>query len=329
MAVIIDHELAPSLISMPEAIDALGEAYRQLAEGHAVETDRSNLILPHGWLRTMAAALLDEGVVGYKEFHRFHGRSRMTYHLFDAETGEQLALLDARYLTALRTGACGGLAARLLAPSGASVLGVIGSGAEARTQVQAILTVCPIQEVRVFSRTAERREGFCHELRESCEGLDVMAVDGPDLAIAGSDILIVATNTAGSGPSMRGVWLPDEPLLVNSIGSTLPDQRELDADVWERARRVVIDAGALLEESGDAIAARAAGTLHPERITTLADLVGTSTPLADGGGVTLYKSAGSALQDVAVAARMYRNACALGDDLPVLDEFQSVRTVAS
>ncbi|HTX09618.1 MAG TPA: ornithine cyclodeaminase family protein [Solirubrobacteraceae bacterium] len=328
MGLLIDHERAPSLISMPEAIEVLADAYRQLRAGTAVEADRNNLMLPIGWLRTMAAALLDDGLVGYKEFHRFNGRSRFAYHLFDAAEGEQLALLDGRYLTALRTGACGGLAVKLLTPRDSEVLGVIGSGAEARAQVRGILAVRPIRHMYVYSRSAGNRESFCDEMAATHSGVQATPVEDPAAAINPADILVVATNTAGKGPALLGEWLPQRRLHINSVGSTLPNQRELDPEAWGRASCVVLDSDILLDESGDALAARAAGKLEGQEIITLAELVSGRTP-ASLTGVTLYKSAGSAIQDLAVAARMYRNALRVAEECPTLRDFQSVRTLAT
>ncbi|MEP9380758.1 ornithine cyclodeaminase family protein [Nocardioides sp. KR10-350] len=334
MTVILDQALVPGLISMPEAIDALESAYRSLARGRAVEAERSNLVLPNGWLRTMSAALLDEGIAGYKEFHRFRGVSRYAYHLFDLETGEQLAVMDGRHLTALRTGACGGLAAREMAPESAPVVGVIGSGLEARAQVDALVAVRDVRRIQVFSPTPRRREEFCAHVADSTKGaVSAVPIDAAEQAVEGADVLIVATNTAGRGPAMSGLWLTGGRLHINSVGSTLPDQRELDEDVWPRVDRVVIDSPDVLVESGDVIAARAAGTFDPERVVPLGDVLIGDVLIGEVGsraatGVTLYKSVGSAVQDIAIAARIYRRAISAGLDLPEVAPFQSVRTVA-
>src|SRR3712207_3355389 len=121
MAPIIDDTHVRRLISMPDAIAALRETYAAFAAGRVVEAPRSNLLVqPNGFLRLMAAAWAEREVAGYKEFHRFRGRVRYTYHLFDATNGEALAVMDANFLTALRTGACGGLAAELLSDPAAS-----------------------------------------------------------------------------------------------------------------------------------------------------------------------------------------------------------------
>jgi ornithine cyclodeaminase/alanine dehydrogenase len=321
MASIIDASQVRRLVSMPDAIDALREIYAAFAEGAVLEAARSNLMVPNGFLRLMAAAWPERGVAGYKEFHRFNGQVRYTYHLFDAENGETLAILDANHLTALRTGACGGLAADLMAAPEATVLGVIGSGAEARSQIAAIRAVRPIGRIQVFSRRAERRERLCAEL----DGVDAVPFDDPRDALAGAQVIAVATNTGRAGPAFEGAWLTAPGVHVNSIGSTLPIQREIDAEVWARCDRIVVDAGLLLEESGDAIAAREAGTLDEDRVALLGDVVAGRAPgRTDAAQRTLYKSVGSGVQDLALAILAYERAQPVRAELPSIDDFQTV-----
>ena len=321
MAPIIDASQVRRLVTMSDAIAALRETYAAFAGGQVLEAPRSNLMLPNGFLRLMAAAWPERGVAGYKEFHRFNGQVRYTYHLFDAEDGETLAILDANHLTALRTGACGGLAADLMAAPGATVLGVIGSGAEARSQIAAIRAVRPIERVQVFSRRADRREGLCAEL----EDVDAVPCDDPRDALAGAEIIAVATNTGRTGPAFAGEWLDTPGVHVNSIGSTLPAQREIDAEVWARCDRIVIDAQLLLDESGDAIAAREAGTLAEEKVALLGDVVaGRAAGRADASQRTLYKSVGSGIQDLALAILAYERARPIADELPSVPDFHTV-----
>ena len=328
MALIIEDHHARNLITMPEAIAALTETYLEDAAGGIIEAARSNLMLPNGgFLRLMAASAPGRELAGYKEFHRVHGRVRYAYHLIDTNSGEPLAVLDANFLTLLRTGACGGLGVDLLARPDARVLGVVGSGAEARSQVVGVLAVRDIERVQVFSRTAERRESFCADIRE-IHDVEAVAYDDPAEALEGVDIIVVATATGGTGPAFLGEWLDHPGVHINSIGSTLPSQREIDEHVWNRCHHVVIDAALLLDESGDALAAQAAGTLDRERVTLLRDVVSGTVPgRTDPSQVTLYKSVGSALQDLAVAAWVYGRAQAEGGDFVQLHDFQSVAVV--
>jgi alanine dehydrogenase len=322
MPPIIDDSHVRQLLSMSAAIETLREAYAAFADGRIMEAPRSNLLVPpSGFLRIMAAAWPEREVAGYKEFHRFNGNVRYTYHLFDTVAGETLAVLDANHLTALRTGACGGLAADLMSHPSASVLGVIGSGAEARSQIAAIRAVRPIERIQVFSPNPARRERLCAEL----EDVEAIAVDDPAKALEGVQIVAVATNTGGAGPAFFGHLLDAPGVHVNSIGSTLPAQREIDPEVWARCDSVVIDAEVLLEESGDALAAREAGTLDRARVSFLADVVaGTAAGRSDPHQRTLYKSVGSPVQDLALALKATELADRIAAELPSIPDFHTV-----
>jgi ornithine cyclodeaminase/alanine dehydrogenase len=320
-------------ITMADAIAAIEEACREQAAGQALYAERVNMRVPNGWMRLMPAALLTSGVMGYKEFHLTQSverpeslaHVRYAFHLFDYHRGHQLAMLDANYLTAIRTGAASGAATKYMAPPDARRVGVIGSGAEARSQLEAVAAVRPVEQVTVYSRSPERRERFAREM-SALLGCAVVPVNQPERTIADADILIVATNTAGGGPALFGRWLRPG-LHVISIGSTLPTQREIDPEVWSAADRIVVDTRRLLSESGDGIAAVEAGAVTPEAVIELQDVVaGKAAGRGSAAETTLYKSVGTALQDVAVAHRAYQAARArgLGRELP---DFASVKDV--
>jgi alanine dehydrogenase len=330
--VLNDADVRQSL-PMVDAVAAIEAACHEQVAGDAVYAERVNFRLPNGWMRLMPAGLLASGVIGYKEFHLICSAEapaevaevRYAFHLFDAISGRLLAMLDANYLTATRTGAAAGVATRYLAPADASRVGIIGSGAEASTQIDAVAAVRPVKQVRVYSRGAERRERFAREVGER-HGIASVAVDSPRAAIADAEILIVATNTAGTGVALEGSWL-HRGLHVSSIGSTLATQREIDPAVWEFADRIVLDTRRLLDESGDALAAREAGAVDERKIAELQDVVTQRAPGRESAGeTTLYKSVGTALQDVAVAYRAYQQARARGVGREVPD-YQSVKLV--
>lgn len=324
MCLIIDDARAQSALGMADTIAAMRDVYAAFSRGEIQESPRVNVIVPKGFLRLMAAAWPARKLAGYKELHRSNGYVGASYHLFDLETAKPLAVMDATYITAVRTGACGGLAADLLAAADANVLGVIGTGKEARAQVEAICSVRKIRRIQVFGRNPERRGAFCAEMRERFQVEAVPMPDGPG-AIAGAQIIAVATNTGTTGPAFFGDWIADHPVHINSIGSTLPQQRELDERVWSRVDRIVIDAALLLEESGDALEAHRQGTLDKSKIALLGDVVtGASRGRTDPTQRTLYKSVGSALQDLATAAIIYEKVRDSAQPCPVMPPFLKV-----
>jgi ornithine cyclodeaminase/alanine dehydrogenase len=332
MPLVLNEREIRESITMADAIEAIEQACQEQAAGQALYAERVNLRMPNGWMRLMPAALLTSGVLGYKEFHLTTlaetagvAHVRYAFHLFDYAHGQQLAMLDANFLTAIRTGAASGAATKYMAPAGSRRVGVIGSGAEARSQLEAVAAVRPVERATVYSRSAERRERFAREMG-GLLGCEIAAVERPEATIEDAEILIVATNTAGTGPALFGRWLR-QGLHVVSIGSTLPTQREIDHEVWSAADRIVVDTRRLLQESGDGIAAVEAGTVTPERVIELQDVVAGKAPGRGGADeTTLYKSVGTALQDVAVAHRAYQQARAkgLGREMP---DFESVKEV--
>lgn len=326
MPIVLSDEEIRQSITMADAIDAIEAACREQAAGTAISVERRVMWLPNGWMRLMPAALVTSGVIGYKEFHLSGNGVRYAVHLFDYQTGEALVSMDGSYLTALRTGAAAGVGVKYLAPTGATTLGIIGSGAEARTELEAVQAVRPLRCAKVYSRTPERRERFAREMGARL-GVEIIPVETPQQAIADVEMLVVATNTDGTGPALFGEWLRPG-LHINSIGSTLKTQREIDPAVWAAADRIAVDTRHVLDESGDGIAAREANAIDESKVAELHDIVAGKVPGRTGAHqTTLYKSVGLGLHDVAVAFRIYQQARqhSLGRQVP---DYQSIKPSA-
>jgi ornithine cyclodeaminase/alanine dehydrogenase len=236
---------------------------------------------------------------------------RYVVALYRASSGELLSLMDASYLTAARTGATTGLATRAMLGRGAAGdVGVIGSGLEARTNLEAVCAVLTVREVRVFSPNPGRREAFAEEMRATL-GVDVRAVDSPERA-ADARVVIVATNTGMSTGvvALEGAWLRDD-AHVNAIGSTMPALREIDTATFARADTVVLDTEHAKAESGDVMAAIADGAWADEKVSSLPQVLVADGPVRNGG-LSLFKSVGTATQDVVAAAAVHGLAVAAG-----------------
>ncbi len=308
------HADVVAAVRMVDAIDAVALGCKMSEAGNLVVGERQNLRFTGGWIRLMPAAMLQSGVFGYKEFHLIadaehdEPRARVRYfvHLFDLTDGRPLAVVDANYLTALRTGAAAAVATARMAAPESSTLAVIGSGGEARTQVEGALAVLPITSIRVFSPRAESRERFATELADRF-GIEVLPVADPRTAVRGADVVIAATLTDGQ-PALEGAWL--EPgQHVASIGSTMPEQREIDPEVWRRATQTVVDTRQVLVESGDALVAAAEHAIDEGSVGDLVDLVvGRVSGRTSRDEITLYKSVGTGMQDLVVAELAYRRA---------------------
>ena len=306
---------------MPAAIDAVAEAYRLIHLGQAELPVRSNIaVAAHGGSLMSMPAYLGAGVgaLGAKMI-TFYGENpsakglpaiQGNVLLFDAETGALQALMDAGLLTAMRTGAAGGVAARYLAREEARTLAIFGSGAQAPFQVEAALCEREIERVIVLSRTAAKAERLADSLADR---FGVVAQASQDSRWAVQEADVVVTATSAHEPLFDGSWLRPG-VHVSGIGSHLPYASEVDAQTLRRAKVVVDQMGACLAEAGDLIRPIGAGRYSAASIyaeigaVVAGDLPG-RRPASE---ITFFKSVGLAAQDVAVAQVVYRNALAMG-----------------
>lgn len=295
-----------SAVSMTEAIDAMREAFGQLSAYQADIPARTPVSGEDGVMLLMPGRLRKSGAMGAKLVSVFEENpdrglpavsALMT--MVDPETGLPVAVMEGGYLTALRTGAASGLATELLAVEDASVLTVFGAGDQARTQVEGVRAVRPIEEVRIVSRTPESAE----ELSDELEGVEVRIEEDRSAAVEGAHVICTATTSAE--PVFRGEDV-DPGTHVNGIGSFTSTAREVDDVLVGRARIVVDSMEAAMEEAGDII-----GPIR-RNVVSRAHLYGELGEIVNGklGGrdddeqVTFFKSVGNAAQDLAVGRRV-------------------------
>src|SRR5262245_60531006 len=203
------------VLTMEMALEAVETGLKKISLDEAMNIPRSRCQTDHSVLHVMSAAGKTLGVMGFKAYVTNRRGAKFHVHLFDGKTGEHLAWMQADYLGQVRTGAASGVATKFLArPDGATV-GVFGSGKQARTQVQAVCKVRPIQQVKVFSPTEEKRKAFAAEMSQVC-GVEIVPVAEPEEAARGLDIVITATSARE--PVLKGEWIADGAHL-NIIGS--------------------------------------------------------------------------------------------------------------
>jgi ornithine cyclodeaminase/alanine dehydrogenase-like protein (mu-crystallin family) len=265
---------------------------------------RARADLPaEGWLRMMAGVLPESDVFGFKAFHLVPGGAiRYLCALYRLSTGAPLALIDADRLTALRTSATAAAAAHAFWGAAPIRVGVVGSGLLARGGLRALAATCDVTAVRAFSPRERSRRAFAETLGEEL-GVSVEPVTSVGAAAAEADMLLCATHTRGD-VAVRATELGDV-RYVSSISSTLPAQREVDADVFGAVERMVIDTSDVMSDSGDVLAARAAGTLERLEVVELWRQLAAPEGRGRGGPRTLYKSIGSVEQDLALAAHVH------------------------
>ena len=304
MTVLLSDQDVRAAVDMPMLVDHLEKALRsEEANGGMLLPPRTNLNHTEGFLRVMPVVMPGSGILGLKMFHGSLERGvRYIVIVCDLADGSVRAVVDAAYLTAARTGATSGVATRQLAREDATTVGLIGSGLEAETNLLGVCAVRDVTQVNVFSRNPERRARFAEQIAPKI-GADVRAVDSPQEAVAGTDIVVVATNTgAGGDVAYRGDWVEPGQHVV-SIGSTTPQLREIDVATFVRADVTAFDArlDQVQEESGDVIALCRAATSW-RGSTSLADLLtGVHPGRTSDEQVTLFKSVGTAAQDMAGA----------------------------
>jgi ornithine cyclodeaminase/alanine dehydrogenase len=305
---------------MPEMIDIIERGLREEALGHAVVPPRLNLPSGSGFFRVMPAVMNDSGLMGYKVFHgSMKGGVRYLIAIYEREGERLLALMDAHYLTAARTGATTGIATKLLANPDAKTVAVIGSGLEARTNLQAVCAVRPVKRVTVFSPNSERREKFVARMGPEL-GVEMRAVNSPEECVRGAEIVVVATNSFGRPDPIayRGAWM--EPgVLVDAIGSTSTFLREIDPDTFQRAESIVVDSKIQIEEeSGDAKAAISEGKYDRAKVVDLKEvLIGKAPGRTSPKQIVLFKSVGTAVQDVMSGFAVYKEAVRQGKGVDV------------
>ncbi len=287
-------------------VDAMDAVLREEHDGLITMPPRVNVAREGTVLRLMPAYLAGSNLMGYKSFHGSMAMGvRYVIVLVRADDGEILALIDAAFLTGLRTGATSGVATRYLARTGEADVAVIGSGLEADTNLAGVAAVRPVRRVRVFSPNLERRATFARRAGDSL-GVDASAAATAREAVSGADIVIVATNTGTDGPvAYLGDWIEAGQHIV-SVGATSPFLRELDPACFDRAEHVVFDASPrqVFEESGDLMAVTDDCRSRLADAPVLPDVVarGFNRSPTD---VTLFKSVGTAAQDIAAAKVIY------------------------
>ena len=288
------------LISAGEAVPVLEECFRRMARGETENVPRRRLSFEDGGFAVMSAVDRELGYAGVKAYTAAAGRAFFAVLLFELETGQLAAVVEADTAGQRRTGAASGVAAKHLARAGARTLGVIGCGWQAEAQVEAIRAALPgLERVVACCRTPERLHEFCSKVgAEPAEGhSDAAAQD------------VVVTITTSRDPVLRGEWLSPG-ALVCAAGANHPSKRELDNVVLERAAFVCCDSeeDARLE-SGDLIEAVESGVLDWLEVHELQEVVGGEVAgRVTDDDVVVFKSNGLAIWDVAIAAELLTRA---------------------
>ncbi len=294
------HELLDPPEMMDQVIRVVEAGFRSWSAGTAANEPRRRVRAPGGaMLHLMGAADSQSGYLGCKAYTTSREGANFFVLLFDAPSGKPLAVMEADYLGQMRTGAASGVATKYMARRDAYMLGVIGTGQQALSQVQAIDCVQEICEVRIYSRDRARREDFADRLTRKVK-VTARVCDSAQEAVQEAGIVVTATGS--SQPVFFGEWI--EPgMHINAIGGNAASRRELDEAAVRRADRIVVDSVEQARlESGELIA-----TPRWDEVIELSHVVSGQAPgRGSAQEVTLFKSNGVALEDIALAGWLYK-----------------------
>ncbi len=319
-----DHDVR-ELLPMVECIEVMDGALRSVAEGHAVLPLRTVVRLAdtNNAFATMPA-ILGTGrstSIGAKVITVFPGNDATPFDshigvvlLFDAEYGTLQAIADASSITAIRTAAVSGLATRALANADASELAILGAGVLAMPHLDAICAVRPIRRVRIWSRSGSARDSraqtFATRARET-RNVDVVVCDDVESAV--SHAHVICTITSARTPILEGRWLTPG-VHINAVGASLASARELDTDAVVRSRYYADRRESTMAEAGDFLIPRAEGAIDDSHVRGELGqvLLGTVMGRTSSSDMTLFKSLGLAVEDVAAVRHVYERALATG-----------------
>jgi ornithine cyclodeaminase/alanine dehydrogenase len=315
MVLILSNEDIRDIFSMKEAITKIEEAFREYAEGRVQMPQRQLIRIPEeeGWIANMPAFLEETKAVGTKVvtvYPRNPSKNRpttmATIILNDYSTGEPISIMDGGYLTSVRTGAVGGLAAKYLSRDDAKTVGLFGAGFQAKTQLEALFEVRDIEKVYVYDLREDISKEFSSQMSRKL-GIDVIPISTPKKAIMDSDIIITASTS--KTPVFNGELI-QEGTHINAIGAHTSITRELDTFTIKRSKVVVDQIEASLREYGEILIPIKEGNINPEHVyAELGEIItGKKVGRSNENETTVFKSGGLAIQDIAIAQLAFTKA---------------------
>ena len=299
-------------LPMPKAIDAMRHAYGQLSAGKVTAPPRQHISTDKGITLLMPAHLPERSEFGIKVVSVYDDNPNLdlpritaTVLVLDPATGLPKAIMDGSSLTAIRTGAGGGVAADLLARKDAKTVGLFGAGVQARAQLQAVMAVRDIKRVNLISRTKTSAQQLATEITTWTDAPDINLALNSQQVVADADIVICATTSAT--PLFDGNALQPG-THITAVGTFVPEKREVDTTTIRRADRIVVDSQeACLEEAGDLIIPNA------EIDAEIGEIVnGDQQGRQSNDEITFFKSVGVAVQDAVAGAVVLSEAEAKG-----------------
>ena len=312
---VISEQQVRGLVDIDELIEALEKAHLQYSTDRAVMPVRLVVPLPaiQGRITSMPGFLTDDKALGMKVVTYFQQNPTRdlpailaTIMLFSADTGKIIAIMDGSYVTAIRTACASAMATKVLANPDSKVVGILGAGVQARAHIEALTRVRNIGAFKIYSPSGVSAAKLQEEMRGRIDSA-IEVVSSAEQAVRDADLVV--TVTTAKAPIIKADWLKPG-THINAVGSHRPDLRELDGATLARAKVVVDSRAAIMAECGDILLAIDERSIAPSAVHAEIGevLAGTKPGRTDESEITLYKSVGIAVQDVAAAHLVYHKA---------------------
>ena len=304
-----------ALARMPDAIACMDALFKNWGEIAAQNVARQRIKMPKGMFNLLGAGYSPADVFGVKAYFASPAGARFQIQLYSAKDGAMLAIIEADHLSKLRTGAASAIATQVLARPDAQTLALIGTGQQALTQAEAICAVRKITRIHVFSRNEDKRAEFAQKLGNRLN-IEITAAPSAEACVRAADI--VTTITKSSEPVCLGAWLKPG-THINAAGANAAARRELDDEaVLKSAVKCTDSVSQAKMEAGEFISLASAGRLNWSAVSELGTLAPQGTTRPNSDAITLFKSLGIGMEDVAFAEWIYRQAVAqkIGSELP-------------
>lgn len=313
--IIINQQEVGDLLTVPECMEVMEKVFHGLVAGECLLPLRQIMWLDKrvGALGMMPSHWESVGTIGLKAVTFFPGNEGTEHDthqgavlLYETRRGRLVAMVDATSITAIRTAAVSGVATRLLAREDAKILALIGSGVQANVHLDAMMACRAISSVRVCSKSLERAQAFANAVAPR-HGVAISPTESVQEAVDGADI--ICTVTSSSDPVLMGEWLSPG-VHINAVGSSVPFVRELDGEAVKRSRLFVDRRESALIEAGDFVIAKREGLVDDDHILgELGELLTNMVPgRTSPQDITLFKSVGLAIEDLAAARHVYDKA---------------------
>jgi ornithine cyclodeaminase/alanine dehydrogenase-like protein (mu-crystallin family) len=303
MALLLREKEVTELLDIQTAIDAVEAVLRNQAEGKATNRPRSRVIMPTSQMHVLSGGDKQQSIYGLKTYTASRKGARFLVLLYESDTGDLLAMMEADKLGQMRTGAASGVATKYMARKDGDTVGIYGTGWQAESQLAAVCAVRKIKSIKAYSRKAEHREAFSEKMSAQL-GVEVVPVERPEDAATGQSIII--TITSGREPVLKGEWL-DEGAHINAAGSNYLSKAEIDVEAVRRSNIIAVDSIEQSKiEAGDLLPAIERGVISWDAVTELGHIIaGHIKGRTSDADITLFKSNGIALEDISTALRVY------------------------